>query len=70
MPVPQTVILFLMGFYPVSNRQDACSTNSDFFLMGFYPVSNRQDACSTKSYFFFDGFLSGQQQARCLFHKQ
>ena len=47
-----------MGFYLVSNRQDACSTKSYFFLMGFYPVSNRQDACSTKSYFFGMGFYS------------
>ena len=57
MPVPQRVIFFGMGFYPVSNRQDACSTNSEFFWMGFYPVSNRQDACSTKSYFFWDGSI-------------
>ncbi|MEG5203788.1 hypothetical protein QUB69_18200, partial [Microcoleus sp. AT13-A6] len=34
MPVPQRVI-FLVGFYPVSNRQDACSTKSYFFWWGF-----------------------------------
>jgi hypothetical protein len=32
MPVSQRVIFLGMGFYPVSNRQDACSTKSYFFV--------------------------------------
>ncbi|MEG5093286.1 hypothetical protein, partial [Microcoleus sp. B13-B4] len=54
-PVPKRLI------ENVSNRQDACSTI----------VSNRQDACSTiVSNRLFGLFHYGQQQARCLFHKE
>ncbi len=48
-----SVKCFLLSmFQSVSNRQDACSTKTEFDCgVGIEPVSNRQDACSTKTEF-------------------
>src|SRR4028118_950069 len=56
MPVPQRVI-FLMGFYPVSNRHDACSTKSYFFLWGYILLATGKMPVPQRVIFFLWGYI-------------